>query len=211
MTSPRRRERDPPDVEAVDLDRAASTSYSRGTRYVVVVLPEPDGPTSATSSPGCASKSIVLEPERRDDLDGAGGSAGRPDRAARPRRSGSTAASSTGAAATAARTSSASSGRGRARPRRGLAPTARPRSGSGTRRRGTRTLPRPSAGSSATASGASTISGSISRYSKIRSNRASAPWISTWTLSSWPSGKKSRLWSVVNATMSPIVGRVGSP
>ena len=30
-------------------------------------------------------------------------------------------------------------------------------------------------------------------------------------LSSWPSGKKSRLWSVVNATMSPIVGADGSP
>ena len=67
------------------------------------------------------------------------------------------------------------------------------------------------AGSSATASGASTISGSISRYSKIRSNRASEPWISTWTLSSWPSGKNSRLWSVVNATI--VAGRrgVGSP
>ena len=45
----------------------------------------------------------------------------------------------------------------------------------------------------------------------MRSNRASAPWISTCTLSSWPSGKNSRLWSVVKATMSPIVGAVGSP
>ena len=70
---------------------------------------------------------------------------------------------------------------------------------------------RRSPGRASTASGASTISGSISRYSKIRSNRASAPWISTWTLSSWPSGKNRRRWSVVNATMSPIVGAVGSP
>ena len=66
-------------------------------------------------------------------------------------------------------------------------------------------------GSRVTASGASTISGSRSRYSKIRSKSASAPWISTWTLSSWPSGKKSRLWSVVKATMSPTVGADGSP
>ena len=62
-------------------------------------------------------------------------------------------------------------------------------------------------GRAATASGASTISGSISRYSKIRSNRASEPWISTWTLSSWPSGKNSRLWSVVKATI--VAGRRG--
>ena len=97
------------------------------------------------------------------------------------------------------------------RRRRGLASTGRGGGpGSGTTRRGT-TWPRTVAGSRATASGASTISGSSPRYSKIRSNRASAPWISTCTLSSWPSGKKSRLWSVVKATMSPIVGADGSP
>ena len=45
----------------------------------------------------------------------------------------------------------------------------------------------------------------------MRSKSASAPWTSTWTLSSWPSGKKSRLWSVVKATMSPIVGALGTP
>jgi hypothetical protein len=67
------------------------------------------------------------------------------------------------------------------------------------------------AGSSVTASGASTISGSRSRYSKIRSKSASDPAISTWTLRSWPSGKKRRLWSVVKATMSPAVGADGSP
>ena len=38
------------------VTRPSSTSYRRGIRYVVVVLPAPDGPTSATSSPGCASK-----------------------------------------------------------------------------------------------------------------------------------------------------------
>ena len=83
--------------------------------------------------------------------------------------------------------------------------------GSGTRRCGPHARRATWRASRAIASGASTISGSISRYSKIRSNSASAPWISTWTLSSWPSGKNSRLWSVVNATMSPIVGAVGSP
>ena len=95
-----------------------------------------------------------------------------------------------------------------ARARHAPAPTGRPRSGSGTTRRGSGPARGPVAASRATASGASTISGSISRYSKIRSNRASAPWISTCTLSSWPSGKNSRLWSVVNATMSPIGRRV---
>ncbi len=30
-------------------------------------------------------------------------------------------------------------------------------------------------------------------------------------LSSWPSGKKSRLWSVVNATITPAVGASGLP
>ena len=39
----------------------------------------------------------------------------------------------------------------------------------------------------------------------MRSNSASAPWISTWTLSSWPSGKKSRLCRVVKATMVPTL------
>ena len=38
----------------------------------------------------------------------------------------------------------------------------------------------------------------------MRSNSASAPWISTWTLSSWPSGKKRRDWRVVKATIVPI-------
>ena len=45
----------------------------------------------------------------------------------------------------------------------------------------------------------------------MRSNNASEPWISTCTLSSWPSGKKSRLWSVVKATITPAVGADGSP
>ena len=45
----------------------------------------------------------------------------------------------------------------------------------------------------------------------MRSKSASAPWTSTCTLSSWPSGKKSRLWSVVKATMSPIVGAFETP
>src|SRR5215213_5001013 len=40
----------------------ASTSYNLGTRYVVVVLPDPDGPTSATRSPGLASKSMSRSP-----------------------------------------------------------------------------------------------------------------------------------------------------
>ena len=74
-----------------------------------------------------------------------------------------------------------------------------------------RTLPRVVVCVSATASGASTISGSISRYSKIRSKRASEPWISTWMPSSWPSGKKSRLWRVVKATIVPADGALGLP
>ncbi len=45
----------------------------------------------------------------------------------------------------------------------------------------------------------------------MRSNSASDPWISTCTLSSCPIGKNSRLWSVVNATMSPAVGADGLP
>ena len=45
----------------------------------------------------------------------------------------------------------------------------------------------------------------------MRSKRASAPCTSTCTLSIWPSGKKSRLWSVVKATMSPTVGASGAP
>ena len=94
------------------------------------------------------------------------------------------------------------SARGRRHRRRRDSGTTRPGSGPG---------PATVGGSSATASGASTISGSISRYSKIRSNSASEPWISTWTLSSWPSGKNSRLCSVVKATMSPIVGASGRP
>ena len=72
-----------------------------------------------------------------------------------------------------------------------------------------RTRPRRVVGSRTTASGASTISGSRSRYSKIRSKSARAPANSTCTLRSWPRGKNRRLWSVVNATMSPIVGAPG--
>ena len=45
----------------------------------------------------------------------------------------------------------------------------------------------------------------------MRSKSASAPCTSTCTFSSWPSGKKSRDWSVVKATMSPIVGAFGAP
>ena len=44
-----------------------------------------------------------------------------------------------------------------------------------------------------------------SRYSKIRSKRASELCTSTWTPSSEPIGKKSRDWSVVKATSVPIV------
>ena len=44
----------------------------------------------------------------------------------------------------------------------------------------------------------------------MRSNKASAPCTSTCTLSSCPSGKKSRLWRVVKATMSPTVGAVAA-
>ena len=39
----------------------------------------------------------------------------------------------------------------------------------------------------------------------MRSKSASAPWISTWTFSSCPSGKKRRDWRVVKATIVPIV------
>ena len=39
----------------------------------------------------------------------------------------------------------------------------------------------------------------------MRSKSASAPWISTWTLRSWPSGKKSLLCRVVNATIVPML------
>ena len=66
-------------------------------------------------------------------------------------------------------------------------------------------------GLSSTASGASVISCGISRYSKIRSNSARAPWISTCTFSSCPSGKKSRDWSVVKATIVPIETLVSPP
>ncbi len=59
--------------------------------------------------------------------------------------------------------------------------------------------------------GSSLISGCMSRYSKMRSNSARAPWTSTCTLSSCPRGKKRRLWRVVKATMSPMVGAFGSP
>ena len=45
----------------------------------------------------------------------------------------------------------------------------------------------------------------------MRSNSASAPWISTWTLRSWPSGKKRRHWSVVNATIVPMLTFVSPP
>ncbi len=183
-----------------------STSYSRGIRYVVVVLPEPDGPTSATSSPGCASKSTS------SSANGGTISIGGHDRARR-RPSPST----TRLERRRCRPRRAASRR-LPRPRRGRSsarrrPPSPAREGTGlgrvagTRRRATGRGRARSPGPAPTASGASTISGSISRYSKIRSNSASAPWISTWTLSSWPSGKNSRLWSVVNATMSPIVGR----
>ena len=45
----------------------------------------------------------------------------------------------------------------------------------------------------------------------MRSNSASEPWISTWIPSSWPSGKKSRLWRVVKATIVPADGALGLP
>ena len=62
----------------------------------------------------------------------------------------------------------------------------------------------------ATASGASVISCSRSRYSKMRSNSASALVTSTWTFSRLVSGKKRRDCSAVKATMVPSV-RCGSP
>ena len=45
----------------------------------------------------------------------------------------------------------------------------------------------------------------------MRSKSASAPWISTCTLSSCPSGKKSRDWSVVKATIVPMLIEVSPP
>ena len=45
----------------------------------------------------------------------------------------------------------------------------------------------------------------------MRSKSASEPWISTCTLSSWPSGKNSRLWSVVKATIAPALAASGLP
>ena len=51
----------------------------------------------------------------------------------------------------------------------------------------------------------------ISRYSKILSKRARAPWISICTLSICPSGKKIRLCSVVKATMVPMLTCVSPP
>ena len=45
----------------------------------------------------------------------------------------------------------------------------------------------------------------------MRSNRASAPWISTWTLRSCPSGKKRRDWRVVKATIVPMLMSVSPP
>ena len=39
----------------------------------------------------------------------------------------------------------------------------------------------------------------------MRSKSARAPWISIWTFSICPSGKKIRLWSVVKATMVPML------
>src|SRR3972149_1697161 len=161
----------------------ASTSYSRGRRYVVVVLPEPDGPTSATSSPGAASRSIPSTPN------GCAGSVAAAAESSGPSWPSVGAAS---APASLAGTTAAPAGYRNATFRKV-------------------TPPRTVAGSRATASGGAPISGSISRYSKIRSNSASAPWISTWIPRSWPSGKKSRDWRVVNATMSPIVGALGSP
>ena len=45
----------------------------------------------------------------------------------------------------------------------------------------------------------------------MRSKRARAPWISTCTFSSCPSGKKRRDWRVVKATIVPIVMSVSPP
>ena len=119
--------------------------------------------------------------------------------------------SSTSASSVAAASSSAASSASESPSSPVAAPTAAGSAGYRNDTPSNATAPRTSDGSSATASGASVISGSRSMYSKIRSNSASDPWISTWTLSSWPSGKKSRLWSVVKATMSPAVGALGSP
>ncbi len=51
--------------------------------------------------------------------------------------------------------------------------------------------------------GRSSISTGRSRYSKIRSKSASDVWMSIPTESSEPTGKKSRVCSVVNATTVP--------
>ena len=75
-----------------------------------------------------------------------------------------------------------------------------------------RTRPSTWSGAIATASGESSISGSRSRYSKIRSNNAIDEWISVETCSIDPIGKNRRDWSVVKATIVPavIVVPVGS-
>ena len=206
-----RRELDPPDVDVVDLDgarvdvvqprdqvgrrRLAASPTARRGRPARPARPSKSMP----SSPNVGRSSIAGMPSRASlVLPGLG--IGQP----RPR-----------AASPPAGCRRPSRRRARRRRRRDglVGPARRDRLGRvlEATRRGSGPCRGSSAWSSATASGASTISGSISRYSKIRSNRASAPWISTWTLSSWPSGKKSRLWSVVNATMSPIVGASGSP
>jgi len=48
----------------------SSTSYSRGSRYVVVVLPDPDGPTSATSWARLGLEIDVAQAERQALDDG---------------------------------------------------------------------------------------------------------------------------------------------
>ena len=55
-----------------------------------------------------------------------------------------------------------------------------------------------------TGSSRSSMSTGRSRYSNTRSKRASDVCTSTWTPSSELTGKKRRVWSVVNATSVPI-------
>ena len=213
MTSPRLASADPAHVDAVDL-HGARRSRRRGAargRWSSS-CPTPDGPTSATSWPGWTSKSMSVE--ARTGVTRLVGLAARrrPLRRPRPARLPSPRGRPSRRRDLSAAASSESSGRGSRRPwpaRPGPSPSAGRRRCSAkqtSRKRiapcdlGAVAGPRPPA--------SSTIDGSMSRYSKIRSNSASAPCTSTWTLSSWPSGKNSRDWSVVKATMSPADGRV---
>ena len=197
MTSPRLARRDLAHVDAVDLDRARRprrTAAARGRSSSSC-----PSPTARRAPRAGRARPRSRCPRARTACASA---AGRARRRVGVGRSTSAIASGTSALAPCA----AASG---ARRRPSAAALVGP--DSGTRRGGSGSRRAPASGSRATASGRVDDRPARSRYSKMRSNRASAPWTSTWTLSSWPSGKKRRDWSVVKATMSPIVGAVGSP